>query len=201
MKKFLLLSLCVISMIFFLGNEVDAFGTDSAKEVKESETEIVNTEDAEKQSIEDMERELRSLLEGKSGLQGKEKWDKDDELRKRLEETGTKGARIPFVSNGWGLLPGPDPVDVILDKEANKGSDFVTWRLGPAITNFFLMVIMILSTLMLVIGGLMYIFACGDPEIINKGRQTAIYALWGIVIAMLSYTIIHFFVNINWYGA
>ena len=52
--------------------------------------------------------------------------------------------------------------------------------------NYIFYAIMVVSTIMIIIGGLSYITAAGDPEKSNKGKQIIVYALIGFAIAILA---------------
>ena len=61
--------------------------------------------------------------------------------------------------------------------------------------NLLLSVIAVISVLFVVIGGFKYVTSNGNEEAASKGRQTITNAIIGLVIAMLSYTIIRVSVN------
>lgn len=61
--------------------------------------------------------------------------------------------------------------------------------------NLLLSVIAVISVLFVVIGGFRYVTSNGNEEAASKGRQTITNAIIGLVIAMLSYTIIRVSVN------
>ncbi|MEK7652077.1 MAG: pilin [Patescibacteria group bacterium] len=61
--------------------------------------------------------------------------------------------------------------------------------------NFLLSIIAVISVLFVVIGGFRYVTSNGNEEAASKGRATITNAIIGLVIAMLSYTIIRVSVN------
>jgi len=61
--------------------------------------------------------------------------------------------------------------------------------------NLLLSIIAVISVLFVVIGGFRYVTSNGNEEAASKGRQTITNAVIGLVIAMLSYTIIRVSVN------
>ncbi len=61
--------------------------------------------------------------------------------------------------------------------------------------NLLLSIIAVISVLFVVIGGFRYVTSNGNEEAASKGRQTITNAIIGLVIAMLSYTIIRVSVN------
>lgn len=64
------------------------------------------------------------------------------------------------------------------------------------ITNTLMTVVGIAAVIMLIIGGLMYIFSGGNPEQTKRAKDTILYAIIGIIIAILSYAIVNFVVGI-----
>ena len=63
------------------------------------------------------------------------------------------------------------------------------------LVNFLLSIIAAVSVLFVIIGGFKYVTSNGNEEAASKGRQTITNAIIGLVIAMLSYTIIRVAVN------
>ena len=101
---------------------------------------------------------------------------------------GIGGGSMPAVSNG-GILPGPS--------SGGDGITYVSDRLLPRITNWVLAVIMSASVAVVIVGGLMYVFSGGDSEMKNKARETIVWAILGMVVAMFAYTIVKIVININ----
>ncbi len=60
------------------------------------------------------------------------------------------------------------------------------------ITNIALGIVGAISVLMLVWGGLRYIISGGDSKKITDAKNTILYAVIGLIIAMLAYAIIRF---------
>ena len=54
-----------------------------------------------------------------------------------------------------------------------------------------------MAFLFLVVAGVRYITAYGDEEAAGNAKNQAIYAVVGLVIALLSYTIVAIITNIN----
>ncbi|MDP4038446.1 MAG: hypothetical protein Q8P54_00545 [bacterium] len=60
------------------------------------------------------------------------------------------------------------------------------------ITNTLLLIVGIAAVIMLIIGGLRYIFSGGDKEAIDSAKNTILYAVIGIVVALLAFAIVNF---------
>jgi len=63
------------------------------------------------------------------------------------------------------------------------------------ITNTALMIVGIISVIMLVWGGLRYVMSGGDSKKVTDAKNTVLYAIIGLIIAVLSYAIVNFVLN------
>ncbi|MEK7620836.1 MAG: pilin [Patescibacteria group bacterium] len=52
-----------------------------------------------------------------------------------------------------------------------------------------------IAVVMIVVGGIRYITSDGDPGAASKAKNTIIYALVGLVIAVMSYSIVNFVIG------
>ncbi len=59
------------------------------------------------------------------------------------------------------------------------------------IIDILLGLVLTIAILFLIIGGFFYITSAGDPDKAKKGKQTLTYAVLGIALVMLSYTIVY----------
>lgn len=84
--------------------------------------------------------------------------------------------------------------------EAARADGMPTNLIGPTgiftqISNTILYIVGIISVIMLVWGGLRYIISGGDSKKVNDAKNTVLYAIIGLIIAILSYAIINFVLN------
>lgn len=63
------------------------------------------------------------------------------------------------------------------------------------ITNTILYAVGIISVIMLIYGGLRYITSGGDSKKVTDAKNTIMYAIIGLIIAILSYAIVNFVIN------
>lgn len=63
------------------------------------------------------------------------------------------------------------------------------------ITDTLLFGVGIISVVMLVYGGLRYIISGGDNKKVTDAKNTVLYAIIGLIIAFLSYAIVHFVID------
>ena len=64
-----------------------------------------------------------------------------------------------------------------------------------SITNVLLFVIGAVAVIMIIIGGLRYVTSGGNSASISAAKNTILYAIIGIIVALLAYAIIHFVIN------
>lgn len=63
------------------------------------------------------------------------------------------------------------------------------------VTNILLFLIGVLSVIMLIIGGLRYVLSGGNSTAVTAAKNTILYAIVGVVVAILAYAIIHFVIS------
>lgn len=60
------------------------------------------------------------------------------------------------------------------------------------IINVVLGVIGVVAVVMIILGGVSYTTSQGDPEKIKKGKNTILYGIIGLVVAMLAFAVVNF---------
>lgn len=81
-----------------------------------------------------------------------------------------------------------------------KGADQTTDLFGTAgtfstITNVLLFIIGAIAVIMIVIGGLRYVISGGDSSQITAAKNTILYAIVGIIVAILAYAAVNFVIG------
>lgn len=81
-----------------------------------------------------------------------------------------------------------------------KGSDQPSLLIGNGgifseITNVLLFAIGAIAVIMIVIGGLRYVISGGDAKQVDAAKNTILYAIIGIVVALLAYAAVGFVTN------
>ena len=85
--------------------------------------------------------------------------------------------------------------------EAAKTDEMPSELLGSngvftGITNTILYILGVISVIMLIYGGLKYALSGGDSKKVTDAKNTILYALIGLIIAVLSYAIVNFVLNV-----
>ncbi len=96
------------------------------------------------------------------------------------------------VDNTPPAAPGATPAATNCDQTSANSK--VNGILKAAINGFSL-VIGVIATIMVIIGGLKYVTSAGDANNVNNAKNTILYAIIGLVVVMLAQTILHFVVN------
>ncbi len=83
---------------------------------------------------------------------------------------------------------------------AARGKDQVTDLFGTTgtfrtLTNVMLFLIGAISVIMLIIGGLRYVLSGGDSTQVTNAKNTILYAIVGIVVAILAYAVVSFVIT------
>lgn len=60
------------------------------------------------------------------------------------------------------------------------------------ITNVLLFIIGAISVIMLIIGGIRYTISGGDSAAVTSAKNTILYAIVGIIVALLAYAVVNF---------
>lgn len=84
-------------------------------------------------------------------------------------------------------------------KDLNKGGKELIGENGDGylrdITNTLLFVVGAIAVIVIIIGGLKYVTADGDASKIKGAKDTILYAIVGIVIAILAFAIVNFIIG------
>lgn len=85
--------------------------------------------------------------------------------------------------------------------EAARGTDQPSQLFGSGgifqqVTNILLFLIGVLSVIMLIIGGLRYVVSGGNKDAVNSAKNTILYAIVGLIVALLAYAAVDFVVNV-----
>ena len=63
------------------------------------------------------------------------------------------------------------------------------------LTNVMLYLIGAISVIMLIVGGLRYVISGGDSTAVQNAKNTILYAVVGIIVAILAYAVVSFVIN------
>lgn len=76
--------------------------------------------------------------------------------------------------------------------EGQSQSLFGEGGIFTTIINVLLFLIGVISVIMLIYGGIQYTLSSGDSGKVNNAKNTILYAIVGLIVAILSYAIVNF---------
>ena len=85
--------------------------------------------------------------------------------------------------------------------ETAKTDEMPTTLIGDGgvinhVTSIILYALGIISVIMLIVGGVKYAMSAGDAKAVTDAKNTILYALIGLVIAVLAYSIVNFVLGV-----
>jgi hypothetical protein len=116
---------------------------------------------------------------------------------------------VPVIALGVSVVAAPQPafaanedcsesnLSVTSGASCAQGNDqqsdlFGSSGLFKIITNVLLFIIGAISVIMLIIGGIRYTVSGGDSAAVTSAKNTILYAIVGIIVALLAFAIVNF---------
>ena len=92
---------------------------------------------------------------------------------------------------------GGDAISIGNAADCAQGQDqgaslFGTGGIFQTVTNVLLFIIGAISVIMLIIGGIRYTVSGGDSAAVTSAKNTILYAIVGIIVALLAYAVVNF---------
>lgn len=80
-------------------------------------------------------------------------------------------------------------------KAAGGDTKDTSSTLITSVINVMLFIIGVLSVIMIVYGGILYVISAGDSGRVSKAKNTIMYAIVGLIVALLAYAIVNFVIT------
>jgi hypothetical protein len=93
------------------------------------------------------------------------------------------------------VFDGKACTDATQDSKVCKGKNETISPLVSSIVNVLLFAIGIISVIMIIVGGLRYVTSNGDASQVTAAKNTILYAVIGLVVALLAFAIVNFVVS------
>ncbi len=100
---------------------------------------------------------------------------------------------VPAQAQVWGACDGDKAP--VTGSTAICGDETAATDLVKRIIDVFLYAIGALSVIMIIHSGLKYINSRGDPEAVKSAKNTLMYAVVGLIVAILAFTIVNFVIK------
>lgn len=99
---------------------------------------------------------------------------------------------VTYAANREEVCKGIDSIDSnatadCTNKEGGQLSGFI-----KKIINILLFIIGAIAVLMIIIGGLRYVLSAGDQSAVTGAKNTILYAVVGLIIAVMAFAIVNF---------
>ncbi len=119
---------------------------------------------------------------------------------------------VPAFAVGVGLFAGAVPVYAVFDQGLQDGANAAQGKdqqgdasslfgeggqggIFRTITNVMLFVIGAISVIMLIVGGIRYVVSGGDSTKVQDAKNTILYAIVGVVVAILAFAVVNFVIQ------
>lgn len=119
---------------------------------------------------------------------------------------------LPAMVLGIGLLAQPAPAHAAFEGSLQDGANSAQGKdqqgdasslfgeggqggIFRTITNVLLFLIGAISVIMLIVGGIRYVVSGGDSTAVQNAKNTILYAIVGVVVAILAYAVVNFVIS------
>lgn len=107
----------------------------------------------------------------------------------------TQFASASDLTDGAKVARGDSVDKVCLFTNSKTGAAACKSGIFTTIVNVFLFIIGAVSVLMIIYGGIRYTISGGDAKNVTAAKDTVLYAVVGLVVAIMAYAIVNFVVN------
>ena len=126
---------------------------------------------------------------------------------KKIGQIMVGAAAAATILAGRAMATGVDPTSIgnsdnpaLAGAEAARASGMPADLIGAdgvftKITNTILYAVGIISVIMLILGGIRYVVSGGDSKKVTDAKNTIMYAIIGLIVAILSYAIVNFVIS------
>jgi hypothetical protein len=133
-------------------------------------------------------------------------------MKKNIKQLLSAAILLPAMVLGIALFAQPVPAHAAFDKGLQDGANSAQGKdqqgdaaslfgnggqggIFRTITNVMLFLIGAISVIMLIIGGIRYVVSGGDSTAVANAKNTILYAIVGVVVAILAYAVVNFVIG------
>ncbi len=119
---------------------------------------------------------------------------------------------VPAFALAFGLFAQPAPAHAAFDAGLAEGANSAQGKdqqgdasslfgeggqggIFRTITNVLLFLIGAISVIMLIVGGIRYVVSGGDSTAVQNAKNTILYAIVGVVVAILAFAVVNFVIG------
>ncbi|MFZ1360795.1 MAG: hypothetical protein WAS27_02100 [Candidatus Saccharimonadales bacterium] len=134
-------------------------------------------------------------------------------MKKNIKQLFLGALAVPMMVVSASLLLPPAPAQAAFDQGMAGGARSAQGKdqqgdaetlfgdgsgeggIFKTITNVLLFLIGAVSVIMLIVGGIRYVVSGGDSTAVQNAKNTILYAIVGVVVAILSYAVVNFVIT------
>lgn len=133
-------------------------------------------------------------------------------MKKNIKQLLLGAFAVPVMVLGASLVLSPAPANAAFDKGLQDGATSAQGKdqqgdaatlfgeggqggIFRTITNVLLFLIGAISVIMLIVGGIRYVVSGGDSSAVQNAKNTILYAIVGVVVAILAYAVVNFVIG------
>ena len=133
-------------------------------------------------------------------------------MKKNIKQLLLGAFAVPIMVVGASLVLSPAPAHAAFEKGLNDGAQSAQGKdqqgdasslfgeggqggIFRTITNVLLFLIGAISVIMLIVGGIRYVVSGGDSTAVQNAKNTILYAIVGVVVAILAYAVVNFVIT------
>lgn len=133
-------------------------------------------------------------------------------MKKNIKQLLLGAFAVPVMVLGASLVLSPAPANAAFDKGLSDGASSAQGKdqqgdaatlfgeggqggIFRTITNVLLFLIGAISVIMLIVGGIRYVVSGGDSTAVQNAKNTILYAIVGVVVAILAYAVVNFVIG------
>ena len=100
------------------------------------------------------------------------------------------GAAVPAMAARSGS--GVSQATTYVDSEANDGNQTDLMEVVKIIINVIIGIVGLIAVVMIIVGGISFTTSQGDSGKVTKAKNTVLYGIVGLVVAILAFAIVNF---------
>ncbi len=133
-------------------------------------------------------------------------------MKKNIKQLLSAVLVVPALVLGVSVFAQPAPAHAAFDKGLQDGAQSAQGKdqqgdaaslfgeggqggIFRTITNVLLFLIGAISVIMLIVGGIRYVVSGGDSTAVQNAKNTILYAIVGVVVAILAYAVVNFVIG------
>lgn len=134
-------------------------------------------------------------------------------MKKQIKQVLAAVLVVPALLLGVSLFAPATPAHAAFDKGLNDGATSAQGKdqkgdaatlfgdgsgeggIFRTITNVLLFIIGAISVIMLIVGGIRYVVSGGDSTAVQNAKNTILYAIVGVVVAILAFAVVNFVIT------